>query len=176
MLLSKSRNFDFEMEVMTEAKARGDVTFMNSLTGGHQVVAAITINNSPDLEFHHAKTGSVPFAWQFKSLVKDGEWFKLRVRLEKCRLKTWVNEKLVTEQLGWRGEGFGVAINSFAEPKSKILLRSIRVQLLPDTPRTEDADYPTDDFSEQRWQLGNFPLINYHIHLKGDLTLEKAGA
>jgi len=55
--------------------------------------------------------------------------------------------------------------------------RSIRVRPLPDDATAPDAQTPVaDDAFRKLIQLGrdNYPVVDYHVHLKGGLTLEQA--
>ena len=172
-------NFDLQAEVMTEPGARGLVDFTHKVMNGigSPTSPAVVIDNSSgwklDNRENDGKTGSLLHAsCLFKSLAKDGQWFKLRVRLENRHVQVWVNETLVADYENMEGGGF--AILSLT-PKAKISLKDVRFQELrfvggQNIPAARD---------EIAMQLGHhnyycFPLINYHIHLKGDLTLEKA--
>jgi hypothetical protein len=173
--------FDFTTEMMTEVKANGCVALVPIISGvGDMLYAVIVIDNSRDLDLTLSgvrKTGSITNGpSQFKSVAKDGEWFKLRVRMEDRHLQVWVNEKLVTDRNGTYAGGLSVTAHS---RDAKIALRNMRVQRLPPKAEHKADTVEPDKIARQIAYLQQpsfkcFPLINYHIHLKGDLTLEKA--
>jgi len=175
------RNFDFSAEVMTEVGAEGYIDLMTPTGGsGAPFYAVVVIDNSPrDLtrvESYCGMTGSLVLGpRQFKSVAKDGQWFKLRVRMENNQhVQVWVNEILVTDQSGRRGGRLNITAGS---QNAKITLRNMRVQSLPAKARQKTDPVVRDQIAKQVAYLQGvvgFPLINYHIHLKGDLTLEKA--
>ena len=173
------KNFDFVAEVLTESGAKCRIDFTHVISGvGPPLYAAVAIDNSRDWDFRHGvdygKTGSLVLGrWQFKSVAKDGEWFTLRIRLEDRQLCVWVKDKLVTDVKGPKGGGFCILPDS---PGSKISFRSLRFQNLKGTASNVEDAVKRDEIDRQMAELRQrgFPLINYHIHLKGDLTLEKA--
>jgi hypothetical protein len=63
------------------------------------------------------------------------------------------------------------------DPNSQVFFRNILVKPLPDDIPTPTAEQPAvDDIYRQlaRMNAGNFPVVDYHVHLKGGLTLEEA--
>jgi hypothetical protein len=63
------------------------------------------------------------------------------------------------------------------DPGSTTFFKNIRVRPLPDSLSTPAADLPkVDDLYRQTMLLGeeNFPVVDYHVHLKGGLTIDQA--
>jgi hypothetical protein len=200
--LTTFHDFDFAVEVRTEPGAKGQISFdayqtadeiARSPAGGprHQSLE-VAINNSresTDVE----KTGTFKHSFwmglmdhsmrpQFKSIAQDGKWFKLRIWRQGNRLRIWVNEILLVED--YYGQNEAMVVEFVRRPakgakvanEAKIFLKNIRIQKLPSKPAELDATRKAieGDAALRRLVNSGFPLINYHIHLKGDLTLEKA--
>lgn len=123
----------------------------------------------------------------YKSLAKDGEWFTMNVLVRGKRVQIRVNDTLVVDYLepaeppasGGRGRqlGEGTFALQCHDPKSKVFYRNLRVKRLPESmPEFETAAPPFTDYEKEVVRLGaaNIPMVNYHVHLKGDLTLDKA--
>lgn len=123
----------------------------------------------------------------YKPLARDGEWFTMNVLVRGKRVQIRVNDTLVVDYLepaepaasGGRGRrlGQGTFALQCHDPKSKVFYRNLRVKRLPDRmPEFETAAPPFTDYEKEIVRLGaaNIPMVNYHVHLKGDLTLDKA--
>jgi hypothetical protein len=78
----------------------------------------------------------------FDAIAKDNEWFALRVKVEGKRVRTWVNDRLITdyteeENPVREGSYKGRLIDSGTialqghDPESQIHYRNIRIRLLP---------------------------------------------
>jgi hypothetical protein len=61
------------------------------------------------------------------------------------------------------------------DPGSEVRFRNLRVRRLPDDVADDAEADPFDPVAETLLRLGgeNFPLIDFHTHLKGGLTLEQ---
>ncbi len=181
--LSNFQDFDFSTDVRTEPGAKGDISFQPPAAGDSHVsweIFQVEINNSrgfTDLD----KTGTLigssvgRKSWmrrQFKSVAEDGRWFKLRIWRQDFRLRVWVNDILLADDYSRAGEAPTIKVAEGA----KICFKNVRIQKLPPKPANQEVGGSTGKGSEELCRLvsSGFPLVNYHIHLKGDLTLEKA--
>ncbi len=184
----KFQDFDFAVDVRTEPGSKGSISFDELETpdaiaaGGSHIswgIFQVEINNSrgfTDLN----KTGTlvetfVDKQWtrrQYKSVARDGQWFTLRIWRQDFRLRIWVNDILLVDDPGPPG---GAPTINVAKG-SKMFFKNIRIQELPAKPAEQAAGgRSSENRSELRRLVSTgFPLVNYHIHLKGDLTLEKA--
>jgi hypothetical protein len=103
------------------------------------------------------------------------------------RVQIRVNDTLVVDYLEPAeppqsgGRARRLAKGTFAlqchDPQSKVFYRNLRVKRLPDSmPQFETPAPLFTDYEKEIVRLGaaNVPMVNYHVHLKGDLTLEKA--
>ena len=124
----------------------------------------------------------------YKPLVKDGEWFTMRIHVSGKRVQIRLNDLLVvdyTEPAGGsnvpghpeRKVDHGTFALQCHDPGSKVLFRNLRVRRLPDeAPDATQAGPPQTDYEREIIRLGsaNYPVVNYHVHLKGGLTLDDA--
>ena len=135
------------------------------------------------------KTGSLTAVRNlYRSLVNDGEWFRFEVAVRGKNIAVRINDTDVvcyTEpDQPYRTEAYAQRLLG----KGQVLLKGIRgtVQFrqVSVTPLAADAVNPNDTLppvDEQqdaiiRLQQQLFPVIDYHVHLKGGLTKEIAHA
>ena len=109
---------------------------------------------------------------QFKSVAQDGHWFNLRIWRQNGLCRVWANDVLLAEESGIMK---GAPTIALAQGPG-ISFKNIRLQELPAKANGLAArgGKVEDDTELDHLINRGFPLINYHIHLKGDLTLEKA--
>ena len=123
----------------------------------------------------------------WKSPVLDNEWFNYRIVVQGKTIQTFINDQLIGEYTEpdspYRPESFSgrlLSSGTFAfqchDPGSKVYYKNIKVKPLSDTlstPGTPPADL---EFEKKIVDLSssNFPLIDFHTHLKGGITREEA--
>ena len=135
------------------------------------------------------KTGSLLHVRNlYRSLAADGEWFDFNVAVRGRNVGVRINGIDVvcyTEpEEPWRapgheGERIAPGHVGFRSVKGSVELRNLTL-----TPLPEGVKNPADTLAavnEQqdgiiRLQQRDFPVIDYHVHLKGDLTQEMAHA
>ncbi|WCJ60348.1 DUF1080 domain-containing protein [Fontisphaera persica] len=124
----------------------------------------------------------------YKALVADEQWFKMAVRVSGKRVQIRVNDTLVVDYLEptppfanperpGRRLGDGTFALQCHDPKSKVWFRNLRVRRLPDAAPAEDLRemaMTEHDRAVLRLGAANYPVVNYHMHLKGGLTLPEA--
>jgi len=188
------KNFELTAEVMTKPGANSGIYFHTRYQekGWPEQGFEVQINNSHEgsgdyREFK--KTGSLyGVRNQYKSLVGDNEWFTLGVKVLQKQVQITVNDVLVVDYLEseppiHEGESAGryLSRGTFAlqchDEASKVYFRNLRVRPLPDRAESGAEGKPVVD--EQYRQIlnlnrDNFPLVDFHVHLKGGLTLEEA--
>ncbi len=185
----KFKNFEFETEVKTMEHSNSGI-FIHTQYQGEGWPAAgyeIQINNTyrgTGNYIERKKTGSIYSIRNiYYPLVKDNEWFKMRVKVVENKIEVFVNDIKVNEyiqpQKPWRWEGGEKILlgkGTFAlqahDPKSTVYFRNIRVKALPDDTPVPVPDESWDETVTKLMQPG-FPLIDYHVHLKGGLTIEE---
>ncbi len=185
--VTQFQDFDFSIDVRTALGAKGAISFGDletadaSAAGGSRIghIFRVEINNSQkSTDFNKTGTFSgylLGASWtrqQFKSVAQDGQWFKLRIWRQDFWLRIWVNDILLYDGCGPAAGAPTIEVAKGAT----IYFKNIRIQKLPPKPAEHVAGGANNGGDAELRQLVNsgFPLINYHIHLKGDLTLEKA--
>jgi hypothetical protein len=185
----KFRNFELEAEIKTSADAYSAILFHTSENHsfdtpvGYQVI----IRNAPPLmtsKEKAMKTGSLLGVRNlYFPMVNDEEWFTLSVKVVENQIETFVNGirvmKYIQPGKPWRNrnaenkilsEGF-IGLETMSGETS---FRSLKIRELP---RGEKARVPVSnewDTRVTRLMDQNFPLIDFHVHLKGGLTIDQA--
>jgi hypothetical protein len=187
------RNFELEAEVLTRPLANSGIYFHTRYQekGWPSKGFEVQINNTATGEggyLERKKTGSLYAVRNvYTALVKDNEWFKVNILVRGKQVQVRLNGVLVVDYVeptppAVEGEYKLRVIDrgTFAlqghDPGSKVFYRNIRVRPLPDT-ETSTAPAPAvDDIYRQilRYGAANIPMVDYHVHLKMDLTLEDA--
>ena len=124
----------------------------------------------------------------YRSLAADGEWFDFSVAVRGKNIGVRIGDVDVvcyTEpEEPWRAEahrGQRIAPGriGLAGRRGKVAFRDLRVTPLPAGSRNPADTLPPVDEQQDgiiRLQQRDFPVIDYHVHLKGDLTKEMAHA
>lgn len=139
--------------------------------------------------YEFKKTGSLyGIRNMYMSIVGDDEWFTMQVVVTGKRVRISVGDTLLVDytepagpvesgRRGLRRLDHGTFALQCHDPHSKVSFKDIRVRPLPDDLPAETAQPPVvDDRYAQilRLHRGNFPLVDFHVHLKGGLTLDEA--
>ncbi len=186
------KNFDFQAEVLAKPQANSGVYFHTEYQeeGFPRKGFEAQVCNTPQSGGDYVemkRTGSLyGIRNLYKALVKDDEWFTLHVSVRGRHIQIRLNELLVVDYIEPENPpadpnrpGRRVSRGTFAlqghDPASKVFYRNIRVKPLPD----DLPDYPNgpvrfDAVDDQIAALAraNYPLVDFHTHLKGDLTME----
>jgi hypothetical protein len=186
------KNFEFSVDVKTEPEANSGIYIHTKFQEDgwpYDGYECQVLNSSGSGDYVERKmTGSI-YAIRnvWKSVTPDNEWFNYRIKVEGKTIQTFINGALAAEYTEpdevYRPESFvGRLLSSgtFAfqchDPGSVVAYKNIKVKPLPDdlpTPGTPPADLAFEkqivDLSSQ-----NFPLIDFHTHLKGGITREEA--
>lgn len=189
------KNFELTAEARTEGAANSGIYFHTAYQekGYPAKGEEIQVNNTDRSQeggyVEHKKTGSLyGVRCQYKPLVNDGEWFKLHALVEGKRVRIWVNDIMTVDFLeptsytSTHRPGRKIDHGTFAlqghDEKSKVSFRNIQVRRLPDDLPQHLVPAPMDEVDKQisELQMGNFPVIDFHVHLKGGLMIEEAMA
>jgi len=191
------QNFELVAEVRTERGANSGIFFHTAYQakGWPKKGYEVQINNT------HAgsgayrelkRTGSLYGVRNiYKGCVADGDWFRVRVRVVGKRVCIWVNDwptvdYLEPEKPARQDEDSGrvLARGTIAlqghDPASHVAFRSVRVRPLPEgadpfaSPRASDDGYGLKPNLMDRFAGASIPVIDYHVHLRGGMTVEKA--
>ncbi len=186
------KNFEFMAEVMTRPGANSGIyfhtQFQNEGFPAKGFEAQVDNSAGPLTGYLELKkTGSLyGIRNQYKATVGDDQWFTMYIAVRGKRIEIRVNDVLLVDYVEPAEpvvpsdrEGRGISSGTFAlqchDPGSKVFFRNLRVRRLPDEMPEPDAPVAVDDVYRQIIELGsaNFPLIDFHVHLKGGLTLEE---
>ncbi|MCX7428093.1 MAG: DUF1080 domain-containing protein [Planctomycetia bacterium] len=147
--------------------------------------------DSPESRAGRGRTGGLEGVRPvYKSFVPGGDWCRVRVCVVGNRIRVWVNDlptvDYIQPERPWRtpehaGRVLSHGTIALAGPDSGgVAFRSIRVRpLLDDAKPTADArasdrGYGVEGDVMDRLAGRSFPVIDYHVHLRGGMTVEKA--
>ncbi len=188
------KNFELSVEVMTRKAANSGVYFHTAFqeSGFPEKGFEAQVLNERAGEggyLENKLTGSLYGIRNiYKPTVHDGEWFTMRVTVRGKHIQTHINDLLLVDYAEppngpevpghpERRLSHGTFALQCHDAGSKVLYRNIRVKRLPDSlPQFEESGPALTDYDREVTLLGaaNYPVVNYHVHLKGGLTLEEA--
>jgi hypothetical protein len=183
------RNFELEAEVKTQPGANSGLYFHTAWQpeGWPSQGFEVQINNTHVGEGEwreRRKTGSLYGVRNvYGALVEDGEWFRLGILVQGTQVQVKVNDILAVDYVqpdppvsGDRVLGQGTFALQAHDPHSTVAFRNIRVRRLPDGARATAAAPAVDETYRELMRLGaaNYPVVDYHTHLKGVYTLQDA--
>ncbi len=188
------KNFEFKADVMTTPGANSGIYIHTQFEekGWPSKGYEIQVNNSHSGEgdYHELKkTGSLyAIRNQYLTIVNDNEWFTMHITVRNKRILIRVNNTLVVDYFE---EEKPVRFGEYAErvlsrgtfalqchdPASTVFFKNIMVRPLPDEQPEELVAPPEVDeryIQLARLQSINFPIVDFHVHLKGGLMIEEA--
>lgn len=180
---STMRNFCLKMQCMLDEGAEGTVRFHSDGDSGYDVLLHNGIQDGS------RKTGSLASVRNlYRSLANDGEWFSLEINVRGKNIAVAVNGTDVvcytepehpyrTEAHSKQLLGEGAAI--IKSDKGTVHLKGLILTQLPDDATNPNDTLPAIDEQNDgviRLQQEDFPVIDWHVHLKGGLTKEQAHA
>jgi hypothetical protein len=191
------RNFELVAEVRTEPAANSAIYFHTQYpeTGGPLKGYRVQINNA------HAGDGA-SCAWNrtgslsgvrniYRTNVSDGRWFELRLKVVAPRIRIWTDGHSTVDYVepdrpvrrpedARRVLSRGTIALQGHDPASVVAFRKIAIRILPDDADPQWGDRPSDEgygvVPDQVDRLAGegVPVIDYHIHLRGGMTVEKS--
>lgn len=137
----------------------------------------------------NAKTGSLRAVRDlYRSIPKDGEWFDFSIAVREKNISVTLNGMDVvcyTEPEApyrtqrYQGRLLGEGKIAFQGLEGEVQIRNLSVTRLKDGVVNPNDTLPAIDEQTDgiiRLQQAGFPVIDYHVHLKGGLTKEMAHA
>ena len=165
-LSAPQHNFELDAEAQVEPGADASIRF--------QAARGFVVRISSSQPGERAKTGSLlGLRHLYKQLVADREWFRINLVVRQANAQVRLNGVLVADYT--HPEPFGAGTLELHGPDA--VFRGVRVKKLPDDARNENAPPPQTDALAQKLQTlaaQNYPVVDYHTHLKGGLTLDLA--
>jgi hypothetical protein len=177
-------NFELFGQARTEADAEALIRFCQT---GTQEGYEVLLHNGPI--DGSCKTGSLLHVRNlYRSLAADNEWFDFTVAVRGKNIGVKIGDVDVvcyTEPSEpWRSEehaGQRIAPGRIGleSLRGKVEFRNLQLKPLPSETRNPGDTLPPVNEQQDgiiRLQQRDFPVIDYHVHLKGDLTKEMAHA
>ena len=177
-------NFSLTGEFLSEENAVGMLTFGGSSEGGGY---ELVLHNGP--VDGSLKTGSLAHVRNlYRSLAQDGRWTLLELAVRGKNISVKVNgtevvcysEPSLPYRLpSYRSMMLGRGRIRLAATHGTISARRIKVRHLPDdVVNPYDTLPPVNEAVDEviRFQQADFPVIDWHVHLKGGLTAGMAQA
>jgi sugar phosphate isomerase/epimerase len=186
------KNFELVLDAMTQPGGRARIFFHTAFQekGTPRQGLAVQIDNSPSAPGRdRKKTGSLCGSRnQYKSIVADNQWFQLRITVRNHRVQVAVNNTPTVDYSEpappkgyappgpWLSHGT-LALECFG-PGSRVFLKNLRIHSLSNDLPSESPAATLDDTAAEILRLGwqGFPVVDYHSHLKGGLTIDELTA
>ncbi len=185
------KNFDLKAEVLTRPGACSGIHFHTQFQKDRPLATGfkVQINNAyagEGDERDRRKTGSLYGIRDiYKALVKDDEWFQVRVEVRDKQVQVWLNGAPIVDYLEPAQAadsatpmlGHGAIALECCGNVPQVSFRNLVLKPLPDDLRTPTEQLPqVDDVYRQLLQMNRdgYPVVDFHTHLKGGLTLEQA--
>jgi len=177
------KNFRLTGQALTQEGAEAALLLHTDGESGYEVI----LRNGPIDGTR--KSGSLAAVRNlYRSLAADGEWFDFEVAVRGKNISVRIDGADVvcyTEpEVPYRVEKYACRLLSHGAialrgVEGEVAFRNLTVTRLRDDARNEaDTLPPVDERADAviRAQQRNFPVIDYHVHLKGGLTKEQAHA
>lgn len=182
------KDFELSLEARTTTGGKGFVGIHTDQSGkGHR----IAINNDREDPVWWRMTGSLLSVRNLtKSFVKENEWFKMDIKVEGRLILVKINGDVVVEYIEpaapYRTEANSKAVLSegtfslVSTGPGALQFRHISVNVLDgkNMDLTAQLESALDEQQDEILKLhqADFPVLDYHVHLKGGLTKERAAA
>ncbi|MCK9412280.1 MAG: DUF1080 domain-containing protein [Prolixibacteraceae bacterium] len=184
------RDFAIDFKLKTTKGAVGIVNFATSKSCDPKNFRgySVLINNSDYSTGNVQKTGSLcKIRNNFVRTAEDGEWFTMHVSVEGNHIEVEVNGKLISEYSeplnprrleNLSGIVLSRSFISFrkANDLGEIVVADMKIQPIIDKKNRVILPVKADSLTDVIDSLNQreFPLIDFHVHLKGGLTMDQA--
>ena len=184
----KLKNFTLIADLLTTDGAEGSLDF-HTVSGADSAMTgySVSINNTGYRNGSPGKTGGISrIRNNYVRTVPDNEWFALKIEVKSNRITVFVNDRIISDYLQPEepvriaglenmklSEGF-VRLRKTTERGTislgNIFVEADRNELPPfnDTLNHDAIGEMLDRLNQQ-----NFPVIDFHGHLKGGLTVDQ---
>ncbi|MGD9928976.1 MAG: family 16 glycoside hydrolase [Mangrovibacterium sp.] len=185
------KNFELKAMVMTRPGANSGIFFhtKEQERGWPLKGYEVQINNSHEGngDFRELKkTGSLyGIRNVFFQTVADNEWFEVTVKVIENQVEISINGTKVVDYIQpdepYRPENDKykvfdrgrIALQAH-DKNSTTYFKDIKLRILPEDQKREPYTDKAWDTKITKLHLANFPVIDFHTHLKGGLTIEQA--
>lgn len=191
------KNFDLEVELLARHACNSGVYFHTRYQETNFPIKGfeVQVNNTATGEGsyrEHKKTGSLyGLRNVYKQFIADDQWFKMSVSVRGKNVRVWLDKMQVVDYTepdppvipagAMETERFldrGTFALQCHNDGSHALFRSVRVHPLPDDLPTPTPIPVADALFTKIINTGraNYPMVDYHAHLKMGLTLDQVVA
>ena len=185
------RNFELKAMVKTEQGSNSGIIFHTQeqpygpLLRGYEVQIDNSYERPGDFQ-ELKKTGSIYGIRNiYYNIVKDNEWFELSFKVVENRCEVFVNGTKVVDYIQpdnpYRPKNDVLKVFSAGkialqchDEGSKVYFKSIQIRPLPKAKKFDLLVSKEWDDKVTKMMFENFPLIDFHVHLKGGLTIAQA--
>ncbi|MCE1200302.1 MAG: DUF1080 domain-containing protein, partial [Marinilabiliales bacterium] len=183
------RDFELMLHLKTSPGTVGQLNFATSknFDDVHFRGYSVAINNSDYSTGKWQKTGSLDkIRNNFIRTAKDGEWFDLKVVVSGNLIRVYVQDKLISEYAEPANAKRLDGLSGMVLSRSFISLRKISsegelvvggMKIKPIIPASQTVVELTkqDSLNDVIDSLNQreFPFIDFHVHLKGGLTMDQ---
>ncbi|MHC4559128.1 MAG: family 16 glycoside hydrolase [Planctomycetota bacterium] len=189
------KNFEFKADVKTTPGSNSGIYFHTEYQesgwpakGYECQVINSNLNVEPGKYVERKMTGSlyaIRNVW--KSPVRDNEWFNYHIVVQGKTIRIYINGEMMVDYTEsadmFRPEDKKrrlLSSGTFAlqchDPESVVYYKNIKVKPLPDDMPTPGSPTENPAFETKLIELSdkNFPLMDLHVHLKRNLSIEQA--
>jgi len=187
------KNFVFKADVKASHAANSGLFFHTRFqdSGWPDLGFEVQVNNTAtgDRGYSERKKTASLYGVRdvYKQFIRDDEWFRLQITVRNKRVEIHLNDMLVVDYVEpamavREGVKTGRVLDrgTFAiqchDPGSKASYKNLVVAPLPDD-TGETSELPTADAAFREilsLHARNFPVVDYHVHVRGGFTLEDA--
>ena len=190
------RNFELEAEVFTKPLCNSGIYFHTTFQEKGFPIKGfeVQINNTAAGEGSYRerkKTGSLyGIRNVYKQIAPDEEWSRVRILVRGKNVQIWINGMqtvnyteptppvIASSSERERFLDRGTFALQGHDQGSKVQFKTVRVRKLADDAIAPDASPvpPVDDLFRDLLTLGsnNYPVVDFHVHLKGGLDIPAA--
>ncbi|MGQ8335203.1 family 16 glycoside hydrolase [Sunxiuqinia sp. A32] len=185
------KNFEFKTMVKTLPSSNSGVVFHTQeqpygpLLRGYEVQIDNSYEREGDFQ-ELKKTGSIYGVRNvYFPTHNDNEWFELSFKVVENHVEVFVNNRKVNDYVQpddpWRIKNDKMKVFSRGllalqchDEGSKVYFKDIKIKVLPDGEKLTPPTSKEWDTKITQLHHANFPVIDFHVHLKGGLTIEQA--
>jgi len=188
------KNFELKTDIMTMPGSNSGVYIHTEFQdeGWPDKGYEVQVNNSflgdPENPELKKTAGLYGIRNKFLNTVRDNEWFTMHIVVKGDRVQISVNDQLITdytepvdpyrtEELKNRVLDKGTFALQGHDPGSIVYYKNIMIKSLSDEAEFEFKQRRLDPELERyitKLHIIGFPIMDLHVHLKGDLTMEEA--
>ena len=182
------KNFEFSAKLRTFQNANAFLAFHTdeNFSRGYK----IAIDNNPNSPNWWRATGSL-FGIRniVKNFAKDGEWFELKLKVSGAEILVWIDGRLVVEYIQPQNP---YRLPEFSQMKlsqgcvalqhtggGKVEIKDLAIYELPERSDIDNQQANAIDETSDaaiRLHQEDFPVLDFHVHLKDGFTADWAFA